>query len=69
MPKREFPKTGLVRLNEVLEFLQICRTAWYDGMKAGIFPQPIRGLGKRSPRWLAEDIWALLPGDKRGAAA
>ena len=52
------PKTGLVRLRTVLTHYQISETEWYDGIRAGIYPKPIKQ-GRKS-FWKAEDIHALI---------
>lgn len=36
------PETGYVTLKQVLRFIPIGRTAWYQGIKNGIFPQPVK---------------------------
>lgn len=41
------PETGFLRLSDVLRFVPVCRTAWYNGVKSGLFPQPV-ALGKRA---------------------
>lgn len=63
--KREFlyreklPESGFLRLPEVLQFIPIGATTWWNGIRSGIFPQPIK-LGKRSSAWRAEDIHKLI---------
>lgn len=32
------PETGFLRLSDVLRFVPVCRTAWYNGVKSGLFP-------------------------------
>lgn len=48
----------LLRLPEVLKRLSISRTNWYDGIKLGLYPEPVR-LGKRTVTWRESDIVAL----------
>lgn len=51
---------ALLRINSVLEIFPVCRTQWYEGIKAGIYPAPVK-LGKgRASAWRASDIRALL---------
>jgi prophage regulatory protein len=49
----------LPRLPEILALLQISKTAWYDGIKAGMFPSPIKW-GKRTARWRESDIVRIM---------
>ena len=37
----------LLRLHEVLRRYPVSRTSWYDGVKIGMYPAPVR-LGKRT---------------------
>ena len=55
--KNQFPKEGLVAIPPILEFLNIGKTCWWQGVKDGRFPKPIK-LGKSS-RWRAAQIRAL----------
>ncbi|WP_427913903.1 helix-turn-helix transcriptional regulator [Ramlibacter sp. MMS24-I3-19] len=45
----------LLRLPEVLKVLRIGRTAFYEGIKLGIYPKPIR-MGKRTAVWLHGEL-------------
>lgn len=51
----------LLRLPEVLKRLSISRTNWYDGIKLGLYPAPVR-LGKRTVAWRESDIETLISG-------
>ena len=53
------PATGFLRLPQVLVFVPISKTAWWDGVNEGRFPRPVK-LGKRTTAWKAEDIAALV---------
>ncbi|MDR2076032.1 MAG: AlpA family phage regulatory protein [Desulfovibrio sp.] len=49
----------LLKLPEVLAIVGMKKTAWYDGVKAGKYPRPI----KRSSRdavWLLSEIQSLI---------
>ena len=35
------PETGFLRLRQVLQFIPIGPTRWYQGVKSGEFPAPI----------------------------
>ena len=53
------PATGFLRLSQVLEFIPVGKTAWYAGIKAGRFPEPV-SLGPRTAAYRAEDIHDLI---------
>jgi prophage regulatory protein len=71
------PETGFVRLPQILgdpkanppvsPLIPIGRSAWWAGVKAGRFPQPIK-LGPRTTCWRAEDIRQLIDTVGRAAA-
>jgi len=50
---------ALLRLPQVLKLVPISRSAWWDGVRKGRFPRPIK-LGPRTTCWRASDIFALL---------
>lgn len=70
-----FPRTGFVRLSAIIgnpkanppipPFLQISKSAWYEGVHAGIYPAPIV-LGPRTSVYNAEDVWAVFEQRRRG---
>lgn len=45
----------LLKLKEILARLRISKSAWYDGVRRKVFPQPIR-IGTRTVVWLESDI-------------
>lgn len=49
----------LLRLPQVLALIPISRSAWWEGCRAGRFPQPIK-IGPRTTVWKAEDIAAFI---------
>ena len=53
------PKTGFLRLPQVLALIPISKSAWWAGCKTGRFPKPIK-LGPRTTVWKVEDITALI---------
>lgn len=55
----ELPKTGYLRITQVLRFIPIGRSTWWQGVKDQRFPQPIK-LGPKTTVWRAEDIQQLL---------
>lgn len=59
MHNYSLPETGFVRLSIILYFFPISRSAWWAGVAAGRYPQPVK-LSARTTAWRAEDIRALL---------
>lgn len=62
------PETGFLRLSQVLNFIPLGKTCWWEGVKTGRFPKPIK-LSERCTAWRAEDIRLLIaqlanPSDK-----
>lgn len=53
------PSTGFIRLPQVLSLFPVSRTAWYEGIKEGRFPAPVK-LSERTAAWRCSDIRALL---------
>lgn len=67
------PETGFLRLKQILSVIPVSRSTWWNGVRSGRYPQPIRALGERITVWRAEDIRALMaavsaPVDRREAA-
>lgn len=50
---------GLLRLNQVLALYTVSKSSWWDGVKSGRYPQPVK-IGPRSTAWFAEDIHKLM---------
>ncbi|TCV75917.1 AlpA family phage regulatory protein [Neorhizobium sp. S3-V5DH] len=66
--QRPFPKTGFVRLKQILGPhgpLPISRSGFWAGVKSGKFPRP-RKISARVTVWRAEDIHALLAQIEQG---
>jgi predicted DNA-binding transcriptional regulator AlpA len=53
------PETGFVRLSQVLEVIPLGKTCWWEGVKSGRFPKPVK-LSARCVAWKAEDIRELI---------
>ena len=49
---------SLLRVDDVLRLIPISRSSWFDGVKAGRYPQRIK-LGPHTSCWRARDILAL----------
>lgn len=55
----DLDQPGYLRLDAVLAVFPVSRTAWYEGMKAGIYPQSVQ-LSRRSVGWPTSAIKALI---------
>lgn len=65
------PETGLLRASQIVgrkatkrkpalpALIPVSRATWYDGVRTGRFPQPVR-LGGTTVAWRAEDIRELI---------
>ncbi|NCU27719.1 transcriptional regulator [Candidatus Nomurabacteria bacterium] len=51
---------ALLRLKQVLELIPQCKASFYNGIKRGIYPAPIK-VGKSS-YWRYRDIIAIIEG-------
>lgn len=61
----KIPEIGFLRLKQVLQIIPIGKTQWWQGVKEGRFPAPIK-LGPRTTCWRNIDILNLV--DELGAA-
>ena len=69
--QHEFPRTGYVRLKQVLAPhgpIPVSKSTWWKGVSDGRFPQP-RKLGPGTTVWLAEEIRALYEHSKQAQPA
>ena len=57
--QNQLPETGFLRLPQVLQLIPISKTAFYDGIKAGIYPKQVK-LSERTSAWRVEDIRKLI---------
>lgn len=62
------PTTGFLRLKQVLQFIPVGKTAWYNGVKEGRFPKPIQ-LSARLAVYRAQDISDLIDRISQGQGA
>jgi prophage regulatory protein len=53
------PETGFLRLRQVLTVIPLGKTCWWEGVKSGRFPKPVK-LSARCTAWKAEDIHSLI---------
>jgi predicted DNA-binding transcriptional regulator AlpA len=49
----------LLKDKECCEVLNVSRATWWNGVKKGIFPQPIK-LTERTTRWRLSEVLALI---------
>ena len=56
---QDIPETGFLRLPQVLSVIPVGKTCWWEGVKAGRFPKPVK-LSARCTAWRAEDIRQLI---------
>ena len=49
----------LIRLDEVLELLPISKSTWWDGVRTGKYPTPVK-LGDRITCWRLDDVLKLV---------
>jgi predicted DNA-binding transcriptional regulator AlpA len=52
-------ETGFLRLSQIQELIPIGKTCWWDGVKTGRFPKPIK-ISARCTAWRVEDIRDLI---------
>jgi len=49
----------LIRLPEVLALFPVSRSLWYQGVRTGRYPEPVR-LSARRVAWRREEVLALI---------
>lgn len=52
-------ETGFIRLPDILEILPIGKSTWWNGIKSGRYPKPVK-LGPNITAWRVEDIRGLI---------
>jgi len=57
--RNSLPQDGFIRLNNVLKFIPVGKSTWWEGVKSGRFPKPVK-LGQRTTAWCVEDIRGLI---------
>ncbi len=60
---QDLPQTGLLRIKQVLQFVPISRSSWWQGVREGRYPKPVK-LSARITCWKAADIRRLVGGDE-----
>ena len=56
---KDLPETGYLRLPQVLRFIPVGKSTWWQGVKDGRYPAPVK-LGPMTTAWRAEDIRKLV---------
>lgn len=64
----ELPRTGFLRLPQVLRHIPVSRSSWWSGVKEGRYPQPLK-LSPGVTVWRAEDVHALIDSKSNRVAA
>jgi prophage regulatory protein len=64
------PETGFLRLSQIIgnpkavppipAVIPVSKSTWWEGVRSGRYPQPVRTLGLRITAWRVEDIRALI---------
>ncbi len=57
--QNSLPTEGFVRLPQVLAVIPVSKTQFWQGIKDGRFPAPVK-LGVRTSAWRVEDIRELI---------
>lgn len=64
------PEEGYLRLTQIIgnpkakppipAVIPVSKSTWWEGVRTGRYPQPVRTLGLRITAWRVEDIRALI---------
>ena len=64
------PETGFLRLKQIIgnaksvppvpAIIPVSKSTWWEGVRKGKYPQPVRSLGLRITAWKVEDILGLI---------
>ena len=52
-------EASFLRLEQILKIIPVGRTTWWNGVKSGRFPKPVK-LGTRITAWRTEDIQEFI---------
>lgn len=53
------PEIGFVRLPTILAHVPVSRSLWWEGVRTGRFPKPIK-LAPRVTAWRVEEVRSLI---------
>jgi len=59
------PDYAVIRLPDVLRIYRVSESHWWQGIKDGKYPKPIK-LGLRARGWRISDVLALTQEDNQG---
>ena len=59
------PCSAVIRLPDVLRIYPVSKSHWWDGIKKGIYPAPVK-LGVRARGWRLGEVLALTKQDING---
>lgn len=62
----QLPQTGFVRIPTILSFVPVSKSTWWQGVKTGKYPRPVKHGGFTF--WKAEDIHDLIESISNGGA-
>lgn len=64
------PETGYLRLSQIIgnpkadppvpAIIPVSKSTWWQGVRTGRYPKPVRTLGRRITAWRVSDIRALI---------
>ncbi len=70
MSYNQLPETGFVRLPQIIgdpkatpplpPIIPVRKSCWWDGVKSGRFPKPVKIGNGRGSFWRVEDVRALI---------
>jgi prophage regulatory protein len=66
----KLPETGFLRLLQIIgnpkavppipALIPVSKSTWWEGVRTGRYPQPVRTLGAHITAWRVEDIRSLI---------
>ncbi len=66
----QLPETGYLRLKQIIgdpkakppipAVIPVGKSTWWEGVRSGRYPQPVRTLGRRITAWRVEDVRAMI---------
>ena len=66
----KLPETGFLRITQIIgnpkaippipAIIPVSKSTWWEGVKSGRYPKPVKSLGLRITAWRVEDIRALI---------
>ncbi|RIK91974.1 MAG: transcriptional regulator [Proteobacteria bacterium] len=57
--KSLLPEIGFVRLPTILAHVPVSRSLWWEGVRTGRFPKPVK-LAPRVTAWRVEDVRSVI---------